>query len=65
MTVLTPRQQEILSLHFGLADGRALSLAEISKQLNISWERVRQIEQEALKILRRHKDQIEGYVAVV
>jgi RNA polymerase nonessential primary-like sigma factor len=65
MTVLTPRQQEILSLHFGLADGRAPSLAEISKQINISRERVRQIEQEALKILRRHKKQIEGYMAVV
>jgi RNA polymerase nonessential primary-like sigma factor len=64
MALLTPRQQEVLTLHFGLEDGQPLSLTKIGRQLNISRERVRQIEQEALRILRRHKAEIEDYVAI-
>ncbi|UBF26309.1 RpoD/SigA family RNA polymerase sigma factor [Kovacikia minuta CCNUW1] len=64
MAALTPRQQEVLSLHFGLTDGQGISLTKIGKQLNISRERVRQIEQEALKILRQNRAGIEGYGAM-
>lgn len=53
---LKPQQQQVLSLRFGLKDGRVLKLAQISKRLNLSTERVRQIEQEALKKLRQQMD---------
>ena len=49
---LTPREQEILSLRFGLFDGQQWTLQSISKKLNISRERTRQIEHKALVKLR-------------
>ncbi|MBN3871198.1 RNA polymerase sigma factor, RpoD/SigA family [Nostoc sp. JL33] len=60
---LTPQQREILTLRFGLTDGNELSLVEIGQRLGISRERVRQVEQQALGILRRHKDKIHSYLA--
>lgn len=50
---LTPQQQEILTLRFGLADEPPLTLAKISDRFNLSRERIRQIEQKALKKLRQ------------
>jgi RNA polymerase nonessential primary-like sigma factor len=61
---LTPQQREILTLRFGLADGYELSLAQIGDRMGISRERVRQIEQKALSLLRRQKDQVRSYLAV-
>lgn len=49
---LDERQQEILRLHFGLEDGTCYSLEQISKRLEISKERVRQVEQQAMKKLK-------------
>ena len=49
---LNPRQEEILRLHFGLEDDTCYSLEQISKRLNISKERARQIEQQAMKKLK-------------
>lgn len=63
MADLTPQQQEVLSLRFGLADGRPLTLAKIGVRLNISRERVRQIEREALAKLRKRKTNIGEYFA--
>ena len=60
---LNPQQREILTLRFGLTDGNELSLAEIGQRMGISRERVRQIEQQALGSLRRHKDKIHSYLA--
>lgn len=51
---LEPREREVLLLRFGLIDGDPLSLAEIGKRINVSRERVRQIEHIALCYLRRH-----------
>ena len=50
---LKPKEREVLSLHFGLEDGRELSLAKIGQKLNLSRERVRQLEKRALAHLRR------------
>ncbi|MGL5033451.1 MAG: sigma factor-like helix-turn-helix DNA-binding protein, partial [Microcystaceae cyanobacterium] len=48
---------------FGLADGQPLTLARIGVLLNISRERVRQIEREALAKLRKSKASISEYLA--
>ena len=56
--VLTLQQQQVLSLRFGLEDGRSLSLKNIGERLNFSRERVRQIQQEALAKLRQCKAEL-------
>ncbi|MUG97041.1 RNA polymerase sigma factor, RpoD/SigA family [Scytonema sp. UIC 10036] len=63
MAELTPQQREVLSLRFGLNDGQALTLSRIGELLNISRERVRQIEREALSKLRKSKAGINEYLA--
>jgi RNA polymerase nonessential primary-like sigma factor len=63
MEDLTPQQREVLKLRFGLDDGQALTLAKIGDMLNISRERVRQIEREALTKLRKHRADIREYLA--
>lgn len=63
MADLTPQQREVLALRFGLADGQALTLAKIGDRLNISRERVRQIEREALTKLRKRKADMDEYLA--
>ncbi len=63
MADLTPQQREVLALRFGLADGQPLTLAKIGVRLNISRERVRQIEREALSKLRKRKVNIQEYLA--
>jgi RNA polymerase nonessential primary-like sigma factor len=63
MEELTPQQREVVSLRFGLADGKPLTLAKIGIQLNISRERVRQIEREALAKLRKRRAYIQEYAA--
>ncbi|HEY9661907.1 MAG TPA: sigma-70 family RNA polymerase sigma factor, partial [Allocoleopsis sp.] len=63
MSELTPQQQQVLSMRFGLEDGQALTLAKIGDRLNISRERVRQIEREALTKLRKRRADIREYLA--
>jgi len=60
---LTPQQREVITLRFGLTDGQALTLARIGEILNISRERVRQIEREALTKLRKSKASMDEYLA--
>ncbi|MEH2383205.1 MAG: RNA polymerase sigma factor, RpoD/SigA family [Nostoc sp.] len=60
---LTSQQREVITLRFGLTDGQALTLARIGEILNISRERVRQIEREALTKLRKSKASMDEYLA--
>ncbi|MGB7249873.1 MAG: RNA polymerase sigma factor, RpoD/SigA family, partial [Phormidesmis sp.] len=62
LSELTPQQQEVINLRFGLGDGTPLSLAKVGQRMGISRERVRQLEQQALKHLRRRKATINGYL---
>lgn len=63
MADLTPQQREVLTLRFGLTDGKPLTLTKIGTLLNISRERVRQIEREALSKLRKRKGDVKEYLA--
>ncbi len=63
MAELSQQQQQVLTMRFGLNDSQPLTLAKIGEMLNISRERVRQIEREAIAKLRKRKDDIREYVA--
>ena len=63
MADLTAQQQQVLTLRFGLDSGKPLTLAKVGEQLEISRERVRQIEREALNKLRKRKADIHEYLA--
>ena len=63
MADLSPQQQEVIALRFGLDDGNELSLAKIGQRMSISRERVRQLEHQALAQLRRRRSYVREYVA--
>ena len=52
LRTLTPREEQVLRLRFGLEDGRQRTLEEVGQQFNITRERIRQIEAKALRKLR-------------
>jgi RNA polymerase sigma factor (sigma-70 family) len=57
--IMTRREKEVLDMRFGLVDGKTHTLAEVAKKLGVSRERVRQIEEEALKKLKKFIQQQE------
>lgn len=59
---LSPVQQKVLTLRYGLGSGNALSLSSVGEQLGISRERVRQLQQSALKRLRLKRGDIHDYL---
>ena len=52
LKTLTPREEKVLRLRFGLEDGRSRTLEEVGKEFNVTRERIRQIEAKALRKLR-------------
>ena len=52
MSTLTPREEKVLKLRFGLEDGKARTLEEVGKEFQVTRERIRQIEAKALRKLR-------------
>ena len=52
LSTLTPREEKVLRLRFGLEDGRSRTLEEVGKEYNVTRERIRQIEAKALRKLR-------------
>ncbi len=52
LSCLTPREQRVLQLRFGLEDGRSRTLEEVGQEFNVTRERIRQIEAKALRKLR-------------
>ena len=52
LDTLTPREEKVLRLRFGLEDGRSRTLEEVGKEFNVTRERIRQIEAKALRKLR-------------
>ena len=53
---LTPREQKILEMRFGLADGVAHTLEEVGQEFGVTRERIRQIEAKALERMKKHED---------
>lgn len=60
---LTPREQKILDMRFGLSDGVTHTLEEVGKVFSVTRERIRQIEAKALEKIRQHQkiDKLKGY----
>ena len=61
---LTPREEQVLKLRFGLLDGRTRTLEEVGKEFDITRERIRQIEAKALRKLRHpsHSKRLRDYL---
>ena len=61
---LTSRERDVIQMRFGLGHSSPYSLAEIGRALDLSRERVRQIEAKALQKLRqpRHRNQVRDYL---
>ena len=52
LTTLTPREEQVLRMRFGLSDGKSHTLEEVGKEFDVTRERIRQIESKALRKLR-------------
>ena len=64
LSELSPREREVISLRFGLEDGEEWSLVKIGKRLNLSRERIRQLESRAIARLRQERHTLRDYLAV-
>ena len=52
LSTLTPREEQVLRMRFGLIDGKPHTLEEVGKEFDVTRERIRQIESKALRKLR-------------
>jgi len=67
MSILNTREQEVISMRYGLLDGEVVSLSSIGKELGITRETARQIEKKSLLKLKRQADKLglEDYIRAV
>lgn len=65
LDTLTPQEQEVITLHFGLEDGKKMSFVKIGDRLNMNREKVRQIEKAAFKRLREQCSPLRNHLAAV
>ncbi len=63
LETLSPQQQTVLKLRYGLENNQPMTLAKIGSTLDLSRERVRQIEREGLRQLRNRASQFQSYIA--
>ena len=56
LATLSPREREILSLRYGLSDGQERTLEEVGERFGVTRERIRQIQEEALKTIRKQME---------
>lgn len=62
LETLTPRELEVISMRFGLHDDNILTLAEVGNKLGLTRERIRQIENKALRKLRNKRQELSIYL---
>lgn len=62
LSELTPKQRQVMVLRYGLDDGQELSLASISKRMDLSREQVRQLERQAMDALRKRRQRVQEYI---
>ncbi|MGJ5633639.1 sigma-70 family RNA polymerase sigma factor [Nostoc sp. CALU 1950] len=62
LELLTPIQRQVLTLNFGLENDQHFNLAQIGQQLNLSRERIRQIQVKAISILRHRQSDMQEYL---
>lgn len=67
LSTLNPREQRVLQLRFGLEDGQSRTLQKVGEELNVTRERIRQIEARALRRLRHPSRRIilENFLPIV
>jgi RNA polymerase nonessential primary-like sigma factor len=62
LSELSPKQRQVMILRYGLEDGQELSLASISKRMDLSREQVRQLERQAMDALRKRRQRVQEYI---
>ena len=62
LSTLTPREEKVLRLRFGIEDGRTRTLEEVGKEFNVTRERIRQIEAKALRKLRHRSKKLKDFL---
>lgn len=62
VAALPNQQREVLLLRYGLIDGKGHTLASIGRRMGVSRERIRQIEQQAIKSLQKHRESMQDFL---
>jgi RNA polymerase nonessential primary-like sigma factor len=63
LSELPPKQRQVMVMRYGLEDGQEMSLASISKRMDLSREQVRQLERQAMDSLRKRRARMQEYIA--
>jgi RNA polymerase nonessential primary-like sigma factor len=63
LSELPPKQRQVMVMRYGLENGQEMSLASISKHMDLSREQVRQLERQAMDSLRKRRARMQEYIA--